>query len=206
MSASRHSDLIDHEKMAEAARLAHPKMDRRTQRTRQSLHHALMELIMERGYDAISVADIADAANVGRSTFYLHYTDKDDLLRSGLGYLKVMLMHPAAIGGDASQLFHFSRFLTEHLKEQRKLYQVMMRTGAGLIIMDNIRLSLCEALRAELRTHSGVAPREIEVQFVVGAYLSVVTWWLDRGAKERPEEIDETFRRMAEGALLAARG
>ncbi len=56
--------------------------DRRTQRTRQALSHALIALIQEKRYDAITVQDICDRANVGRSTFYAHYQDKDDLLAS----------------------------------------------------------------------------------------------------------------------------
>src|SRR5512147_2280747 len=56
------------------------KIDRRIQRTRQSLRTALLALIKEKGYDAISIEDITERANVGRATFYLHYKDKEDLL------------------------------------------------------------------------------------------------------------------------------
>ena len=90
MSDTEHFATFDHEKMAEAARRMHPGMDRRTLRTRQALHQALFRLVLERGYDQTSVADIADTANVGRSTFYAHFTDKDDLLAYGIGYLRTM--------------------------------------------------------------------------------------------------------------------
>ena len=56
------------------------KTDRRIQRTRQSLRTALLELIKEKDYDAISIEEITERANVGRATFYLHYKDKEDLL------------------------------------------------------------------------------------------------------------------------------
>lgn len=56
-----------------------PKPDRRVQRTRELLQQALIALIRERGYDAVTIQDIAERANVGRTTFYLHYTSKDDL-------------------------------------------------------------------------------------------------------------------------------
>ena len=58
--------------------------DRRVQRTRTLLTRALMELIVEKGYQAITVQDIIDRANLGRSTFYAHFLDKEDLLMSGL--------------------------------------------------------------------------------------------------------------------------
>src|SRR5579871_6195119 len=62
--------------------MAEQKPDRRVQKTRQALQEALIALILEKGYDNVIVRDILDRANVGRSTFYAHYQDKDDLLRS----------------------------------------------------------------------------------------------------------------------------
>ena len=64
------------------------QMDRRIQRTRQLLHEALIELIQEKGYEAVTVQDILDRANLGRSTFYLHYRDKEELLLSGFERLR----------------------------------------------------------------------------------------------------------------------
>jgi AcrR family transcriptional regulator len=63
--------------------------DRRVLRTRATLHRALIELMIERGYDRVTVQDILDRANIGRSTFYAHYRGKDDLLViSGAEYLR----------------------------------------------------------------------------------------------------------------------
>lgn len=186
--------------LGEAAKRLHSGIDRRTLRTRQALHQALLRLAVEKGYDEVSVADIADAANVGRSTFYAHYTDKDDLLRQGIGYLRTMLTDPDSDGSDPLQ---FSLFLTEHLREQRRLYQAIMQSSAGAIVVASLRDSLCDIVRMGLRSRNGAAPHEIEVQFVVGAYLAVVTWWLDRGAKEPVESVDEKFRILATRTLAS---
>src|SRR5215813_9896903 len=58
--------------------------DRRIQKTQNLLHEALASLLREKPYDAIVVKEILDRANVGRSTFYMHFRDKDDLLVSGI--------------------------------------------------------------------------------------------------------------------------
>lgn len=182
-------------------------MDRRTLRTRRSLHQALMQLIFERDYDGIGVADIADAANVGRSTFYAHFADKDDLLRSGTEHLRAILFaeHSHDIAGETQaerRPLGFSRFMTGHLHEQLELYRALMRGRAGSIMLEQIRQFLSEIVRKELvASNAGRAAPEITVQFVVGAYMSVLTWWLDRGAVEPAEEIDAAFRDLAEGAL-----
>ena len=173
-------------------------------KTRRALHQALIQLIIERDYDEISVMDIADVADVGRSTFYAHFTDKDDLLRSGTTHFRDLLLrdHGAAgREGDDVQLLSFSRFMTEHLKEQQQLYRALMRGRAGTIILDRFRQYICEIVRADLtrkvphlgRGHSS----ELIVQFVVGAFMTVLTWWLDRGARETPQEIDKAFRELA---------
>ena len=103
-------------------------MDRRALKTRRALHQALIQLILERDYDGISVADIADAANVGRSTFYAHFTDKDDLLRSGTEHLRAILFAEHASEAASEQQpelrpLGFSRFMTGHLQEQLELYR-----------------------------------------------------------------------------------
>jgi len=56
-------------------------IDRRVARTRAMLEQALVSLVPKKGYEAITIEDICDAANIGRSTFYGHYTGKDDLMR-----------------------------------------------------------------------------------------------------------------------------
>src|SRR3989337_1502951 len=71
-------------------------MDRRAARTQKALHGALMSLILRKGYEAITVQDIIDEADVGRSTFYSHYTGKEDLLRSGFQTLRTELTEAQA--------------------------------------------------------------------------------------------------------------
>jgi AcrR family transcriptional regulator len=200
LSDTEHFGPFDHQNLADAAQRLHPGMDRRTMRTRQALHRALLTLAIERGYDTITVADIADAANVGRSTFYAHFTDKTDLLRQGVGYLKAMMAEPP---GDDPGPLGFSRFLTEHFRDEKKLQRALMQSSAGPIVLAALRGSICDVVREGLRTERSSAPDELEVQFIAGAYLAVVTWWLDRGAKEPPANIDERFRRLAQGALAA---
>ncbi len=65
--------------------------DRRVRRTRELLRSALLSLIQEKGYDRITVQDILDRADIGRSTFYAHYRDKDDLFRAGFEDIRAAL-------------------------------------------------------------------------------------------------------------------
>jgi len=208
MSDTEHWRGFDREKSAELL-AADSTTDRRIRRTRHTLHETLMRLTVERGYDEISVADIVAAANVGRSTFYSHFTDKDDLLRSMAGSLRAVLIseHDQVAAGTPQHGYRalgFSRFMTEHLQEQQQLYRALMGGRSGPIVLDLIRHALCEIVRKELAAHPAtVRDLELTVQFLVGAYMSVLTWWLDRGAKEPPQTIEAAFRELAFGGLGA---
>jgi len=183
-----------------------PAIDRRAARTRTALHEALMSLIVHKGYDELSVSDIANEANVGRATFYCHFTSKDDLLRNSAGWMRAMLLEQreraaAAEGSSAAKLLGFSPFLFEHTREQLPLYRAVVRGRAGAIILDKLRGILAEFVREDLAASRGPQPsqalaREVTVQYLVGGFMSVLTAWLDRGAKESPEQMDAAFRSL----------
>jgi AcrR family transcriptional regulator len=209
LSDTEHLSQTDREKSLSERDAVHTTMDRRSERTRQALHQTLMRLIVERGYDELSVSDIVDAANVGRSTFYSHFTDKDDLLRGMAGTLRTILVAQHAImaaGATSpdSRVLGFTRFMTQHLKDQRVLYQALMGSRAGPMVLDSIRHGLCDIVRKELPSDppsAGLPNREFTVQFLVGAYLSVLTWWLDGGAKDEACDIEAAFRELAARCL-----
>ncbi len=151
--------------------MAKRPIDRRVARTRGLLQQAHISLILKKGYDAVTVDDICDAANVGRSTFYAHYTGKDDLRRSGL----------------------------EHLRKE--LVGAQKEATIRQILSDLIRNELAATAA---KASADAVPRELVVQYVVGAFMSVMTWWLDGGAKLPPHRIDAMFRRLAtEGITMS---
>jgi AcrR family transcriptional regulator len=173
------------------------------------LHQALLSLILEKGYEAITVEDICERANIGRSTFYAHFMGKDDLKRSGLEHLRRQLLErhrgvAASVQAGARPL-GFSLAMFEHAREHMHLYRALVGSKGGAIALDTIRRTLCEFVRGELATIEGKGttdiPRELIVQYIVGAYMAVLTWWLDGGAKLAPERIDAMFQGLATRGL-----
>ena len=184
-----------------------PKIDRRVARTRDMLHQALMSLILDMGYEKVTVADICDAANVGRSTFYAHFTCKDDLRRHGLDHLRkwILNQHREAVAAHdrlEDRAFAFSLILFEHARDHLDLFRALVGGGGASAQLDIIRETLSDLVRDELaavadQDSADAIPREIMVQYVVGAFMALLTWWLDGGAKLPPAEIDGMFRRLA---------
>jgi AcrR family transcriptional regulator len=181
--------------------------DRRVVRTRRTLQHALLALMLKRGYDAITVEDICAEADVGRSTFYAHFTSKDDLKRSGLDdHLKRMLIERQrevkAAGGAASERFAFALVFFEHAQSHLDLYKALISKGGVQTTLKMMRQIVTEMVREEVADMRdwkapGAPPREAVVQYLVGAFMSLLTWWLDSGAKLAPERLDAVFRRLA---------
>jgi len=188
------------------------RVDRRVQRTRELLHRALISLMIEKGYDAITVQHIIDRANVGRSTFYAHYDGKEDLLESGLknlakqlqGYQRAAL---ALKGSFRERGLAFSLVLFEHAHGHRDTYHAIVGKHSGVVVMNGMRAMLAELLRNELKAYSlhegsSDVPRSAVIQFVVGALMSVLTWWIEEKSKLSPAEADAIFRRLTIPAIL----
>jgi AcrR family transcriptional regulator len=188
--------------------------DRRIPRTQAMLQQALISLIAKQDYEAITITDICDAANVGRSTFYAHYTSKDDLKRSGFDSLRRVLAGRqraalSATGETQERYLAFSLPMFEHARDHIHLYRALVGSRGGALSLKSIRQMLSELVRSELGASAGkgneeAIPRELVVQYVVGAYMAVLIWWLDGGAKLPADRIDPMFRRLATRGIATA--
>ena len=194
--------------------MARKTIDRRIPRTRALLHRALNALILKKGYEAITIKDICDAANVGRSTFYAHYTSKDDLKRSGFEPLRKQLVDRqkeahATAGDNKRRSLAFSLTMFEHARDHRDHYRALVGSRGGTVSLRTISKMLSDLVRDELgatvdKNSADVVPRDFVVQYVVGAYMAILTWWLDGGAKLPPQQVDAMFRRLATEGIMAS--
>ncbi|WFP64977.1 TetR/AcrR family transcriptional regulator [Mesorhizobium sp. WSM4904] len=178
-------------------------IDRRAARTRKALHQALLTLMLRKGYEALSVQDIIDEADVGRSTFYAHYAGKEDLLRSGFQLLREELKEaqsavPATAGAPQDDSLGFSAAMFEHAARYADHFRTMIGGRGGAVTENEIRLILSEMVRQELSStlQDGTIPRDFVVQFVVGAFLTTLNWWFERKPGLLPSEVDAMFRSL----------
>jgi AcrR family transcriptional regulator len=182
-------------------------IDRRIPRTRAMLQHALTSLILKKGYEAITIQDICDEANVSRSTFYAHHPSKDDLKRRGFEHLRNELVDRqrevlATPGDIKDRSLGFSLTMFEHARDHIDLYRALVGTRGGTVSLGQIRKILSELVRNEFpatvaKNSADNVPCEFVIQYLVGAYMAVLIWWLDGGAKLPPKRIDAMFRRLA---------
>ncbi|WP_169951698.1 TetR/AcrR family transcriptional regulator [Microbispora sp. H11081] len=171
--------------------------DRRVRRTRRAVQQALTELILEKGYETISVTDLINRANVGRSTFYAHFTDKQDVLFSNLDELSDLLrLSPAA---TPDTLFAFSLPMFEHVQERGRLLRALLgRRGSTAVVARGERIiaaTVRDELLARLPPGSGPpASLDLVVTCVVGAFMALLRRWADGEVAATPTEMDAAFR------------
>ena len=164
--------------------------DRRIQRTREALYQALMSLVLEMPYDDVTVQHILDRANVGRSTFYTHFKDKDDLLVSGTDTLRTLLGGHRKSGDPIA----FSRAMFEHVNEYRKQYRALVNTPVWPRVRQRIQDVLADLVRREYKPRRTKVPPELVVHYVASTFMSVLQWWIDRRTGMSPAELDQLFR------------
>jgi len=176
------------------------------------LQQSFCALLRRKRYEAITIEDICGAANVGRSTFYSHYRSKDDLKRSSLEEnLSAALterrdaaLSPEAVRGPHLQ---FSLAVLEHARNHLDHYRTLVGGRGGTVALAKVRQMVTSRVRDELALvctddDRAALPDEVAVQYVVGAFMAMLTWWLGTGAKLPPQRIDSRFRHLTMQGIL----
>lgn len=177
------------------------KMDPRARRTRDRLGDALVALILEKHFDAITVRDVLARARVSRSTFYAHYRDKQDLFVSDMDEFLESMATLLSRRGERSHRVAPVRELFSHVGEWKRFHAALAGSAKLQDFFDLAQGHFARAIAARLpETPAGRAippeRRAAAAHALAGAMLSLLAWWLDRGMKEPPEEMDEIFHRM----------
>ena len=192
-------------------KVAGKSRDKRVERTLNDLRTALLRLMVERGYEPLTVQDILDRAGVGRATFYQHFRGKDDLLRRSLEPLREHLWEEwkfaVAEAGEGGAPLGFVLPFLRHVDSHRALYRATVGRESWAIVHREIKRMLTEFVTESV---NGVRTKrlaaEVAPQYVAGALLNAVVWWLESRSKATAEEMNEIFVQMTGGALGTMRG
>jgi len=173
----------------------HRAPDRRVQRTHRLLHEALIALIHERGWDAITVQDVCERADVGRSTFYVHFADKEELLVSGFGQLRKHLRKAVAV--DPARPLAFTQALLEHTHEYEPVYRALLGRRTAQVVYRTWIDLVSELLEADLEqlVHRGVL-RSAAVRYLAGAMWELLGWWSEQPKRATTVDLADTYRRL----------
>jgi AcrR family transcriptional regulator len=175
-------------------------IDRRVARTRTAVADALVVLIRRKPYERITVEDILAEANVGRATFYAHYTSKDDLLRRSFDRLRALLV--AALDGSVDAPFPRdaswspSRTLFEHVAHFADVQATLGAGPGGAILRDALDEAIAAFLRTSLPAKVGALPRELVILDMVARVNTALRWWLEHQPEMSAADAHGVFERL----------
>jgi AcrR family transcriptional regulator len=177
-------------------------LDRRVQRTRQGLQEALVTLILEKGYEAVTIQDVIDRANVGRATFYAHFSDKENLLLSEFENLDAEFEQHVASQTMDNTLWSFSTVMFRHAQSYHRIYKAVIGKQSGYIMRSHIQNYLTNFIREYLKTRwstskKEIVPLEVLAQYLASSLIALMTWWLDRDLPYSAERMDEIYQQLA---------
>ena len=185
------------------------KLDRRVIRTRQRLRDALMELILEKGYDAVTVQDITQRASLGRATLYVHYKGgKEELLLSNLEEIYdelVARLKPLKRDVLPPDRPSSSQVAFEHAAEHQDLYLVLLRSQAAATIAQRIREYLAGVIQEELEAQETQSPIPLKViaNFMAGALVALISWWLENDRPYSVAYMAQVFSHLTQPGVRA---
>jgi AcrR family transcriptional regulator len=180
---------------------AKSRVDRRARRTRDALGDALVGLMHEKPFDEIKVQDVLDRAGVGRSTFYTHYRDKNDLFLSDVEDFWEMMSSMLDRSGEDSKRVAPVRELFAHVAEVRVFRDALVASGKVHDVMELGQGQFARAIEQrlmKLSTPPGTASGQFAAvaHALAGALFSSLSWWLDRGMPVSAAEMDNAFHRL----------
>jgi AcrR family transcriptional regulator len=173
--------------------------DRRVQRTRRALRLAFVSLLAERGWDWVTVQAVCERADVGRSTFYMHFQGKEDLLEGGLDDLRHELRRQATDERESeATLLPFARGLIEHVREQRRLFRAIVGRRSGHVVQMRFRAMVRELVAEDLARHAAPSwHRDAAAHYVAGALVELLAWWMEGRRAATADEIEHLMRGLA---------
>jgi AcrR family transcriptional regulator len=177
------------------------KPDRRIARSRRALKEALTDLILEQGYESVTVQDVIDRADLGRSTFYAHFLDKDNLLMAILADVEMPAPDASSWTPD-DPAFAWTLQLFRHFGSGKRLFKAVASSQTGALARQETTRRLEDLARAELSRLK--AARKLDafrletvVRFLVGTFIGFMDWWMREENQHLPaEQVDHAFRSL----------
>jgi AcrR family transcriptional regulator len=177
------------------------KEDERVRRTRDRLGDALVELLVQKPFDDITVQDVLDRADVSRSTFYTHYRDKNDLFLSDAEDFFESMATALSRLGDKSERVAPVQELFAHIAEVRPFYNALVESGRMHDVMGLGQEHFARGIEQRLNEIPRARPipadrRAAIANGLAGSLFSLLTWWVHRGMALSPDEMDKLFHRL----------
>jgi AcrR family transcriptional regulator len=175
--------------------------DLRVRRTRKLLSEALVALLADQPFESITVRQICERAMVHRATFYTHFADKYQLLRSILNDVQADLLQIQRSHELGAGRGHFHLQFTEYVVAHRSLFSLLLVDRDADSLTGLMRHQIAAMTEAQVKEYQGSAvgysvPAPVMAQFFAGAVLGVIAWWLESEQPISAEQLTQYLDHM----------
>ncbi len=181
---------------------AEPIVDRRVGRTRRAIKAALLELLREMPLEQLSIREIAERADVGYTTFYRHYPDKETLLAKVADNEIVDLLEHCWPILESSNSYAACLALCRYVRENRLLWTALLTGGAAATVRAAF-IARSKEQSTQWEPKLEWLPADIGTSLIVGVHLELLTWWLRDAPGESPERIAEILDKLLVSTLIS---
>ncbi|MFX3633165.1 MAG: TetR/AcrR family transcriptional regulator [Candidatus Pristimantibacillus sp.] len=167
------------------------KMDRRSRRTKQAIQSAFVDLILENGYESVTIQEVADRADYNRGTFYKHFLGKEELLNEiKEGFLQGIrnaLLEPY-VGMEqveATKIYPSGLQLFEHIEMRKREFKALLSVhkGINMDLYSALRLSMVEDMHMEMEASDPPLDYELMLSYRLSATVGVIMHWANMDFK-----------------------
>ena len=181
--------------------------DRRVRRTRRLLREALIALVAERGYERVTVQDVLDRADVGRSTFYAHFRDKEALFSSCFDDLREDLRQHLEAMEQSPSMRHPTQpvgSVFDHAYRNREVYRAVCGRRGANMISRQLHPLLIGLLREHLTAVRTRLPVEVVAEYHANALLGLLVWWVRQDFPYGPDEMARMCTELTAPGVMAS--
>jgi AcrR family transcriptional regulator len=171
--------------------MTQPASNLRVRRTKILLREALIALIEEQGFDALTVGELTERAMFSRAAFYRNYQDKYDLVEQIFEEAMSKLFEGIGKHGQEHPADVWVRFF-DHIAEYHRLYRALLGEKGSPWFVRKMRARLAELIKARGAhpPHSAHLFSDTFVPDLVAAmFVEAITWWLEQGEPYPPKEL-----------------
>lgn len=186
---------------------------RQVRKTKAALYSALLELLREKRYAAITIQDIIDRADIGRTTFYAHFQAKDDLLSECVEMIFESLNKPFGVTESSSSSSSPipAAALLMHIEENKKVIKGIMLSEGGEIFLDRFKEYWGVQIdsyfdRVFGRSAKTAIPRDVVINHVSGSFIELVRLWLKDDCPYSPQEMEDYYCQLVLPSLASVFG
>ena len=170
--------------------------DRRVKRTETLLAKALIALSLEKGYEAVTIRDLTERADVGYATFFRHYHDKDELLAEVVQVVldELLVRLPSSPDADPAEV---GKILFQYVAEHAEVIRVLLGSnGPSSLLKNVIDTGTQSVLSQHVPLEDSIVPPEVAAYHLVTSTIALIQWWLDRDMPYSPERMGMMYQEL----------